>query len=420
MSRLFQQSQQNLAAWLTLSMGSILVVFAAILHGLEIRDRLHSFDRDLESKARVMTAGVQYRLQQGRWRVKLENVPMLGSNTLPLSSDIAYARWYDSRGELMRFVKQKPTQLNVRQLGFETLSQQEHTQRFRQLTLPIRQNGQLIGYLQIAVPLSPLEQMLVQRQLLLTLGVPVALGIIALTGWRLGGIAMQPLQQSNDRLHRFTAHASHELRTPLAKVLGQAQLMLMEAPAQPRLEKIIQTTQGMSRLVKDLLFLARHDEDLNLEKLETVDLAEFLQELVWDVEGIAREKRITIHYDPPVQRVAIAADPDLIYQAVLNLIDNAVKYTPAEGWIQLQLRSEELWAIIQVKDSGIGIATEELPHLFERFYRVNSPSTPSIEGFGLGLAIAQQIVQVHGGKIEVTSSLGVGTCFQIRLPFPKT
>ena len=123
-------------------MGSILVVFAGIFHGLEIRDRLDTFDRDLESKARAITSGVQYQLQQGRWQVKLKNVPLLGNNTLSFDSEIAYARWYDSQGKLMRFVKQQPAQLRVTTLGFETIDRAG--QRLRQLTLPIQQQSKSI------------------------------------------------------------------------------------------------------------------------------------------------------------------------------------------------------------------------------------------------------------------------------------
>lgn len=424
MPNLFQQSRRNLARWFTLSMGSILVVFAASVYVLEVRGRLQAFDTELESKARVMAGGIQYRLRQGRLQPRLDHVPMLGSNTLLLDSKIAYARWYTSNGKLTRFAKRQPPSHHVTTVGFETLtfSDENNTQplSLRQVTLPVRHEGILIGYLQIAVPLTPLQQTLSQLRLLLTFGVPAALGMIALTGWWLGGVAMQPLQQSYQRLHHFTTNASHELRTPLAKVLGHAQLGLMpssdiEAMARLRLEKIVAVTKGMSRLVGDLLFFARHEGRLNAESLELIDLTKLVQELTWDAAALAQAKTITVDCDLPDQAVMVAADADLLCQAITNLTDNAIKYAPSNSKVKLRLITQGRWALVQVEDNGLGIPSDALPYIFDRFYRINATRSQS-EGFGLGLAIAQQIAQAHGGQITVRSEPGQGSCFELALP----
>ncbi len=425
MPNLFQQSRRHLAQWFTLSMGSILVVFAASVYVLEVRGRLQAFDTDLESRVRVMAGGIQYRLRQGRLQARLDHVPMLGSNTLPLNSKIVYARWYDDKGRLARFVKQQPSTRQITTLGFETIplpvSQKNHQPLLlRQVTLPVWQEGVLIGYLQIAVPLTPLQQTLTQLRLLLTLGVPAALGLIALTGWWLGGVAMQPLQQSYKRLQHFTTNASHELRTPIAKVLGQAQLMLMpnheeEPISRWRVEKIVTITKGMSRLVGDLLFLARHEGPLNPENLERIDLTRLLQELTWDAAALAQDKAIMVSCDLPDQAVMVAAETDLLCQAIANLTNNAIKYSPPGSWVMLRLITQGRSVLIQVEDNGSGIPAEALPYIFDRFYRVNTTRSHS-EGFGLGLAIVQQIAQAHGGTVAVYSKIGKGSCFELVLP----
>lgn len=439
MNNLYGRSRRNLACWFTLSMGSILVVFAAAIYGLGVRDRLLAFDTELESKARVMAAGIRYGLHRGEWRIKLDDVPVLGSNTLPLDHDLAYARWYNAQGDLVRFVRQAPAERRVQELGFATLTASvAESAPLRQITLPVYQNDEVIGYLEVAAPLTTLQQQL-QRQLFwLSLGVPLSLVAIGLTGWGLGGLAMDPLRQSHQRLQQFTYQASHELRTPLAQVLSHTQLVLQSEAVSAerwRLERIAAITKTMSQMVGDLLFLSRHTGQLTPEQLQPLDLRDLVQELTWDYAAIATRQQLDLTCDDlPPQPVWVAANVDLLHQALMNLADNALKYTPAGGTIRLTVTARSGWAAVQVINTGVSIASEALPHLFEQFYR--PPGNEAIQGFGLGLAIAQQIAQAHGGDIVATSadtdgaprahrsSVGIAqsmpptpyTCFALRLP----
>ncbi|HAZ43458.1 MAG TPA: hypothetical protein DDW76_05945 [Cyanobacteria bacterium UBA11369] len=223
---MFNRSRSNLAIWFTLSMGSILVIFAGILYVREARDRLQAFDRTLYDTSRIVAAGVENLVYEGQKRIDLENVPVLGRDSLPLSSNLVFARWYTPEKQLLQFIGPIPPSQLTTASGFQTLNADSAGEfpphRLRQLTLPVYQDAQLIGYLQVAAPLISVEEPLRQLRLFLIVGVPLALGAIALTGWFLGGKAMQPIRQSYELLQQFTADASHELRTPLAGILSHA------------------------------------------------------------------------------------------------------------------------------------------------------------------------------------------------------
>jgi two-component system, OmpR family, manganese sensing sensor histidine kinase len=258
--------------------------------------------------------------------------------------------------------------------------------------------------------------------------VPLAVGMIGLTGWLLGGYAMQPIRRSYDQLQRFTADASHELRVPLAALLSQIQLGLLK-PAidsqqqQQRLNKLADITKSMSALVNNLLFLARHDGALPPASLAAIDLVVLLQDLSTTYVAAAAEHHLTFYSQLPAQPVILSADADLLRQAVVNLLSNALKYTPEGGKVQLHLTTQARSALIRVEDTGLGIPAENLPYIFDRFYRVDPVRTPhrssQASSFGLGLAIVQQIVRAHGGQITVSSVVGAGSCFQIELPLQR-
>jgi two-component system, OmpR family, manganese sensing sensor histidine kinase len=414
---MFDRSRRNLARWFTFSMGSILVVFAGTLYYVEAVDELEKLDRLLYRKTRVIATNVKYNRRTET--VNLENVPLLGNNTRLLDTELAYARWYSLDGQLKQFFGSLGNKQLISSSGLETIK--SDTPWIRQITLPVYQKQELIGYLQIGIPLTTTQNNLAELRLVLSIAVPVSLGIIGVTGWVLAGIAMQPIRQAYSQLQRFTADASHELRAPLAAILTNAQVGLI-TPVRDgsqqllRLEKITQLVESISNLVSNLLFLARHEGQLAGESLQKIDLTNLLQQIAHDYQISAGEQGINFTSHLSSQAIQVSAEPTLLRLAITNLLTNAGKYTPAGGEIELRLFKRSPDVTIEIKDSGIGIPEADLPHIFERFYRVDSDRARHTGGFGLGLAIAKQIIEAHGGEIFVFSQLEKGTIFTLQLP----
>ncbi|WP_027882628.1 sensor histidine kinase [Meiothermus rufus] len=227
---------------------------------------------------------------------------------------------------------------------------------------------------------------------------------------------LENLAKASEAQKRFVADASHELRAPLAAIQGNLELLrrypqMPEADRQVALGEAEREALRLSRLVADLLLLAKGDAGLPLRptrvRLDEV-VEEALRDADWRVEGHRLEAQL--------QPVWVRGDRDYLKQLVLNLLENALKYTPAGGWVRLELKQQGDRVLFQVQDSGIGIAPEDLPFVFDRFYRADKARRRDPGGSGLGLSIARWIVEQHRGSIQIQSQPAQGTTVRVVLP----
>ncbi len=230
------------------------------------------------------------------------------------------------------------------------------------------------------------------------------------------------LESSFAQIQQFSVDVSHELRTPLTILIGELELALRSRKRAEEYEAILSSVLEevlrLHRIVETLFELARAEQGQLSLKRELVDFSMLVEEVVEDVEPLARERSISIQHR--VQPgVGVIGDPLRLRQAVLNVVDNALKYTPAGGHVTVAVWSEPGGVVLEVTDTGIGIAPEDIPHVFERFYRAEKSRTrmTGSDGAGLGLSIVRWIVEAHGGRVELDSELGRGT--RVRFHFPQ-
>ena len=237
------------------------------------------------------------------------------------------------------------------------------------------------------------------------------------------GVLIHSFNQTLERLEklfasqqRFLADVSHELRTPLTVIKANADLMrMMNQIDLESLESIKEETDRMTRMVGDLLLLAQAETGKLPLSFKPVEFDDLLCDVIKDLHALAGD-RVHLKINE-IDQIQVYGDRDRLKQVLVNLISNAIKYTPGEGTVSFEISKFEDRSRLIIRDTGPGIPAEDLPHIFERFYRAEKSRTRSkTSGFGLGLSIAYWIIQVHGGSIEVESKEGSGTTFIIWLP----
>lgn len=349
---------------------------------------------------------------------------------------------------------------------FRTMQQQAagDQEAWLVLTLPVGGRGRMPGILQVALSLAPLNSTLLDLRRILGGGSLGVLVLALVSGPAVAARALQPLRRmadtaerlasgdlsqrtalghgkdevgqlahsldnmaanlersfaaqlaTEDRLRRFAADASHELRTPLTALRGYVDVLLRGAKDDPvdaehALEAMQREALRMEQLTRDLLDLTRLDASLAgaptaLQLADLVDAA--IADLAWHDVSVSWERR---------EALTVSADPAALRRAVSNLLQNARRYSPAGSPVTVSLVRDGMTAVLAVSDRGIGIAPDDLPHIFERFYRGDSARSRATGGSGLGLAIVEAIVHANGGSAMAASELGRGSTFTIRLP----
>ena len=346
------------------------------------------------------------------------------------------------------------------QATFETVGLRPGSQSsFRLLTLPVVRNGAMVNIVQVAMSLKNVDATRSSFLLTLLLLAPVALAASALGGWFLARRALTPvdamvdaarrieaedltkripalssddelgrlaavlndmlarLERSFGAVRRFSADAAHELRTPLTILKGEIEVGLRssQAPTEIRqtLASCLEEVERLNSLVEDLLLMARMEGNALSAPPRPVNLAEVLEDAAPALSELAVRagNTLTVAAIPPLW---IEGYDSLLFRLVFNLAENAIKYTPAGGKIEVALQQQNGSAILEVRDNGPGIAPEAQEHIFDRFYR-GDPAREG-NGTGLGLALVRSIVQLHKGQIRLSSVLGEGSCFYVTLP----
>ncbi len=282
-------------------------------------------------------------------------------------------------------------------------------------------DGVVVGAVLVAKPLAQTEDTLHQLRLMLLLGSGVALLLAFACGQFLAWLSLRPVRQAFQRQRDFVADASHELRTPLALIRANTEALLrrfrsLSPEAQGYASEVLEEVDHLNRIVGDLATLALADAQQQRLQREPMDLRELLQDLVRQVAPLAAERGIAIRADL-AEPAAVEADAGRLRQLFLILLDNALTYTPAGGTLSLSLRNGDQRAEVCLSDSGPGIPEKDLPHVWERFYRVDKARTRhATMGTGLGLAIARWIVTAHHAQIRLESRPGGGTTAVVVFP----
>ncbi len=276
------------------------------------------------------------------------------------------------------------------------------------------------AYIVVARSIEPEQQAL--NRLIFVLGAGGIFGLVLACagGFMLSGRALGPIRRAMDAQRTFVADASHELRTPLALIRANAEILKREGAGESAesVDDILKETDHLNYLIGQMLALARADVRESPFADEDVDLSHLAGDVVREAQVLAREKAITLGYEGE-GGLHVVGDGQRLREVLLILLDNAFKYSDEGGHVTVRLAADGSGVRLAVADNGHGIPAADLPHIFDRFYRVDKARSREMGGTGLGLAIARWIAEEHGGTIRLESTAGEGTTVTVELPAVK-
>lgn len=458
----FRSVRLRLTLWYVLLLAVILAVFSAGVYLALRRSLYDNLDESIEARAEVLLPVVSY--EDGR--------PTFDDADVPGDPEgEQFARVFDSSG-VVTFDNSAASDTAPIDDGAVSaaLGGRSTTHRIdagdqplRLRTVPITRGSgfEIVGALEVGLSEEDVRETLRILLLVIAVAYPLTLVVASAGGVFLAGRALSPIdrltrlartitaQDLSRRLEldlpddevgrlgrtfdemiarldgafrrqrQFTADASHELRTPLTAIKGQTEVALQRERDPPEYREVLNSINGevdrMIRLVGSLLTLARADAGQIPLVREPVDLGDAVAGAVDHIRPAATEKGVSLKIDAGPE-VKIPADEDLLLQLWLNLLDNAVKYTPTGGEVTVRWDLDGQHAAVRIADTGIGIPSEQLLRIFDRFYRIDPARSRAEGGAGLGLSISRWIAEAHGGSIEVASEPDAGSTFTVRLP----
>jgi len=463
----FRSIRFSLTLWYSVTLAVILLLFSTFLY-LTIRSRLYAeVDRGLLAIAEAVASPTLEPFRNSAPSV-LDQVledfigPKIAGKFVQLSD--SGGRAFSHSKNLQQFtLPLSKSAVQAADSGNITYQTHKGLQRYpiRSVIFPVMANARLNQIVQVGTTLDDATETLDKILLIMAVSIPLSLLFAWYGGWFLAGRALRPVDiitksaqkisaenlsqrleivNPNDeigklaetfnrtlgrlenafiRTKRFSADVSHELRTPLTILRGETELGLRWSGDPDEFKKILgsnlEEINRMSEIIGYLLDLSRAEEDSLSLHLQQLELKELLQDLVQQIWLLAEEKGIKLFFtasDP----VYVSADSNRLRQIFLNLLDNAFKFTPVGGEIRLILEHEPPWAKVSVIDSGPGIPEYDLPYIFDRFYRVDKARNRKDGGSGLGLSLVKSLSEAHGGRVELRSTLGVGSVFTVYLP----
>lgn len=423
---MFGTARWRLTVWFALALGVILVVTGAAVY---VTTRAVLFDQvnsDLESRA-----GREERLLAPRLPGRGPGAPLRDIAIGPTFTAGGY--FYALVGPTGEFLAGTPNvdpdgladedalqkALDDGRVFADTESSEGDSLRVYVVSLEQPRGEQLL--MQVGRSTEPERQALRRLLLVLAGGGAVGLALAVAGGHFLSGLALRPIRAAMDSQRAFIADASHELRTPLSVVRANAEL-LKRHPSQPvsanreALDDIIDESDRLGRLVGQMLTLAQADTGQAMLSLSEVALDELAEDVARGMRLLAEERGVS--FESEVESpLRLRGDRDRLRELLVILTDNAIKYSEAGGQVRLEVRrASGDKATVRVSDTGPGIPPEALPHVFDRFYRVDKARSREAGGTGLGLAIARWTAEAHGGSIRAQSVAGVGSTFTVELP----